>query len=689
MMKKRKLAFLLIVALLISNIGITVFAAGGSGSMETESRKTARISLYQDGSLGNAYVEGSDILISPSYEEGSIEYVIYQGLKNVDEQIDVEAFGLNPEAAQNKYREVVNNNPDLFYVASSLQYYYYGDILTSFVPYYASTDKQELKTWKTQFDKAVSMALIGIDDSMNDMEKALFVHDYIVKNNAYDYINYMEDTIPNVSHSAYGALVLNTSVCDGYALAYSYLMAKIGVESHIVTGPGHAWNSIVADGEEYFVDCTFDDPVNNNEDMFGFVSHKYFMVTDDVLLNDGRPEHSSWDQDVSCTDITYKNAEFRDSENTYCYVDDNWYYLDLDCDSNEETNDPAIMKTSNPAVAGTMFTDLSALKWWVFGDEGGSYYPGYWGGLDFQPVNGELYYSSTNTVYSIDLSEGSSDAEVFKTINTTDGYAYGVVVKNNKLYYSVGKVPYQTLTTGSENITLKKLLIEDFTLVPLDEEMVKGATSQIVIEVEPAGENHWMYEFNWESSAPEVVSVDENGFITAHATGTAIITCSINYVEKDVQITVIEPQNVELNDFSFELPKFDLGPGGKYKPVLIYNPTNVYPIPEETWSSDDPTIATVDNTGLVSAVAPGTTTIRCTINGIERTIDVTVVAYEMGDVTADGEVDAIDALAILKRVAGMNNPVFIESVGNCDGDVAGNIDALDALWILKKVAGML
>lgn len=63
--------------------------------------------------------------------------------------------------------------------------------------------------------------------------------------------------------------------------------------------------------------------------------------------------------------------------------------------------------------------------------------------------------------------------------------------------------------------------------------------------------------------------------------------------------------------------------------------------------------------------------------------DVTKIA--IGDVNADGEVDAQDALTVLKVTAGMTED-YVERVADVNGDAA--IDASDALNILKYVAGM-
>jgi len=56
-----------------------------------------------------------------------------------------------------------------------------------------------------------------------------------------------------------------------------------------------------------------------------------------------------------------------------------------------------------------------------------------------------------------------------------------------------------------------------------------------------------------------------------------------------------------------------------------------------------------------------------------------------GDAQCDGDVDPVDALAILSAVAGGDPPDCAEAADvNCDGQLS----AVDALWVLRYVAGL-
>ena len=123
-----------------------------------------------------------------------------------------------------------------------------------------------------------------ISPTMSRKEKIQAIHDYIVKNCAYDTgkINTKYDH----SYTAYGCLVKKQAVCQGYAAAFNLLAGKAGIASITATGSAgggsHAWN-YVKDGSNYVhVDCTWDDPVPDRGKNAS-VPHKYFYVTDGIL----------------------------------------------------------------------------------------------------------------------------------------------------------------------------------------------------------------------------------------------------------------------------------------------------------------------------------------------------------------------------------------------------------------------
>ncbi len=145
-----------------------------------------------------------------------------------------------------------------------------------------------------------------ITSDMGDFERVKAIHDYLLMNVDYDYVNYKNDTIPMDSHRAIGALANKTAVCDGYAYAFKLLCLKVGVDCELVTGTskgeGHAWNHVKVEGEWYNIDVTWDDPATVNGVQLAFDDHtgnsyEYFCIPDSIMNKD----HDADDAKYTCT----------------------------------------------------------------------------------------------------------------------------------------------------------------------------------------------------------------------------------------------------------------------------------------------------------------------------------------------------------------------------------------------------
>jgi len=104
---------------------------------------------------------------------------------------------------------------------------------------------------------------------------------------------------PDDLRSIYGVFVNEKAVCAGYAVAFQYLMNRLGIECTYVIGPTnsggwHAWNLIKLEGDYYYVDVTFDDRTNTDMRKSGSseISYDYFCITTDELCRSRSVDHS-------------------------------------------------------------------------------------------------------------------------------------------------------------------------------------------------------------------------------------------------------------------------------------------------------------------------------------------------------------------------------------------------------------
>lgn len=121
----------------------------------------------------------------------------------------------------------------------------------------------------------------SISKESSNYDKALKVHDYLVKNLEYE-TSLQEENNRNI----YGALIEKNVVCEGYAKAFKYLMDELNIECILVSGTAtnssghseaHMWNYIKLNGNWYGVDVTWDDPVIiGNTSSKNIIRHNYF-----------------------------------------------------------------------------------------------------------------------------------------------------------------------------------------------------------------------------------------------------------------------------------------------------------------------------------------------------------------------------------------------------------------------------
>lgn len=139
----------------------------------------------------------------------------------------------------------------------------------------------QIKSKMTQTNTKVNAVIKKIiKKGMTNKQKLQAIHDYLVKNCAYD--KYASAGRYDDAFTAYGCLLKKKAVCQGYAAAFNLLAAKAGIRSIAVCGEAggdsHAWN-YVKNGSSYrYIDVTWDDPLPDGGSK-AKVSRKYFYLT--------------------------------------------------------------------------------------------------------------------------------------------------------------------------------------------------------------------------------------------------------------------------------------------------------------------------------------------------------------------------------------------------------------------------
>ena len=198
--------------------------------------------------------------------------------------------------------------------------------------------------------------------------------------------------------------------------------------------------------------------------------------------------------------------------------------------------------------------------------------------------------------------KGLKEGNAIITVSARNG-----IVKDTT-YVTVYKKGTTTVVNGSPITTTtypKSIKLDNTTL-----NLKQGTTSQVIATISPSNANQ---SISWSSSNPRVATVDSNGLIRAVGIGTAtIIARTVNDLTANVKVTVgdysLNVKNIMITTNYIVLPV-----GISKQLAVAFTPANASN-KTVSWSSSNPSVATVDNSGNVKAISPGSAIIKATSN---------------------------------------------------------------------------
>ncbi|HKN57268.1 MAG TPA: Ig-like domain-containing protein, partial [Gemmatimonadaceae bacterium] len=132
----------------------------------------------------------------------------------------------------------------------------------------------------------------------------------------------------------------------------------------------------------------------------------------------------------------------------------------------------------------------------------------------------------------------------------------------------------------------------------------------------------------WGTSAAQVATVDNSGLIAAVAPGNALITAASEGVSSQANLIVAEPSPAPVSTVSVSLAAGSLSPGQTTQASAIPRDANNNVLAGRSiaWTSSNTGVATVNASGVVSAVAVGSAQIIATSESKSGSATLTVAA---------------------------------------------------------------
>jgi uncharacterized protein YjdB len=155
----------------------------------------------------------------------------------------------------------------------------------------------------------------------------------------------------------------------------------------------------------------------------------------------------------------------------------------------------------------------------------------------------------------------------------------------------------------------------------------------------------------WSSSSTAAATVDVNGLVTSVAAGATTITATLGSVTQTFTITVTTPtiSDIFVSPDGLTEP---IGVSQQYTATADYSDGSSSDLSSGiTWVSSAPAVATVDSSGVVTSVGPGTTTISATVGSFSDSSTLTVVPAHLQSVTVTPSTAKLSAGTLLQFTA--------------------------------------
>ena len=238
-------------------------------------------------------------------------------------------------------------------------------------------------------------------------------------------------------------------------------------------------------------------------------------------------------------------------------------------------------------------------------------------------INQEKKIKTITNTENAELKWKSNDESIVKIVGnstneiTIKGVAVGkaqiqayLEIKNKSGQIEKVKTEVCNITVVSESQTPVEEI--DFSMISGEQKRTIDLSSPVttcelkpIIYPESARDS---VELEWESSNPEVASVDENGIVTGNKNGTAVITVRTNngkHAETTVEVQT-SPTEIVLNAAELQI---DIAQAQHTKLEAAIKPVTANVKTGITWSSSNSDVASVNQTGEVEAKSTGKTVI--------------------------------------------------------------------------------
>jgi trimeric autotransporter adhesin len=238
-------------------------------------------------------------------------------------------------------------------------------------------------------------------------------------------------------------------------------------------------------------------------------------------------------------------------------------------------------------------------------------------GINQQFVATATYSDGT----SADLVSGvnwNSSSTAVATINSS-GLAATVAAGSTTITATVGSF------TDSTTLTVVAAHLTSISVTPATPSIALGTTQQFTaVGNFDDGSTQWLQSLTWSSSSSSIATVDSTGLTTSVGTGVATITAGAGSVSGTASLTIsgatlisiaVTPANSTMA----------VGTTKQFNATGTFSDSSTQDVTASVvWTSSNPAAATINNQGLLTSVATGSSTIKADFGAISGSTGLTV-----------------------------------------------------------------
>ncbi len=309
-------------------------------------------------------------------------------------------------------------------------------------------------------------------------------------------------------------------------------------------------------------------------------------------------------------------------------------------------------------------------------------------GTDYVIDSDDYTYSSKKVIYELPSELRSS---IIKNSKYIDGTSLDFVVSNLSDGTNTIDLEYTTNFISAKLVSLTDidLCVSDdssSSCSNIDNDYQFDLNKEYSGEVVLSPSNATVDEVTVDVVDDSVLSYDvETGAFTLKKVGNTDIIITENYTgfSKTISVSVVVPATgIQVNKERISLVK-----GATFQLEASLLPSDTTDTVTYRWSSNNSSIASVDDTGLVTGHGLGDTIITVTSsNGFSKEIETYVIDYLLGDMNLNNSIELADVITALRMSLGFDEITDLDmAIGDMNQD--GVLNLSDVILILRKSVG--